>query len=260
MKHINRSALPTAFIKLAKISALSIFSLQAGLSVAAVSPELEKMDSQWQEVFTAKDLTAVKNYYDESSLVASFPYNAEKSLKGAKAIGNMFQNGPFNLEGFNVSVKPLAFDENANSALLIKNWNVKHNGGGFSGLAVEVLEKKNAGWKRVIDMAAGGFSNINDFSKPLSTPATSTASFDKIDATNSQVSQVSTDKQDPALNEKIAAALQAGDYQTVEAISHANKGLLIARITLDNKVYITFNALSEEKGSWNANLQFFSAI
>ncbi len=260
MKHINRSALPTAFIKLAKITALGLFSLQAGLSFAAVSPDLQKMDSQWQEVFSAKDLTAVKNYYDETSLVASFPYDAKKSLKGAQAIGDMFQNGPFNLEGFNVTVKPLAFDENANSALLIKNWNVKHNGGAFSGLAVEVLEKKSTGWKRVIDMAAGGFSEINDFAKPLSTPATNTAIFDQIDAKNSQVSQLSIDKQDPTLNQKIAAALQAGNYKTVEAISNANKGLLIAHITLDNKTYITFNALSEEKGSWNANLQFFSAI
>ena len=161
MKNIKRSALTSTIVKIAKVSALGLFSLQASFTIAAVSPELKKLDSQWQEVFSAKDLAAVKNYYDEQSLIASFPYDAEKGLKGAEAIGNMFQNGPFNLEGFNVSVTPLAFDENNNAALLIKNWNVKHNGGAFSGLAVEVLEKKTNGWKRIIDMAAGGFSNIN---------------------------------------------------------------------------------------------------
>jgi ketosteroid isomerase-like protein len=260
MKHIKRSVLSSNLVKLAKVSAFGLFSLHAGLTLAAVSPELQKLDSQWQEVFSAKDLTAVKSYYDESSLVASFPYDADKGLKGAEAIGNMFQNGPFNLEGFNVSVTPLAFDENESTALLIKNWNVKHNGGAFSGLAVEVLEKKANGWKRVIDMAAGGFSNINDFAKPLSTKTSSSTTFEKIDSNNAQVSQLSIEKQDLALNKKIAAALQSGNYETIEAISHADKSLLIARITIDKKLYITFNAMSKNNNHWKTDLLFFNAI
>ena len=260
MKHIKRSTLASKIAKFAKVSALGLFSLQAGLTVAAVSPELQKLDSQWQEVFSAKDLTAVKSYYDEQSLIASFPYDASKGLKGAEAIGNMFQNGPFNLEGFNVSVTPLAFDENKDAALLIKNWNVKHNGGAFSGLAVEVLEKKANGWKRVIDMAAGGFSTINDFAKPTSTTASNSTAFEKIDSNDVQVSQLSVEKQDLALNKKISAALQSGSFETIEAISHADKGLLIARMTIDNKTYVSFSALSLNSNNWKANLQFFSAI
>ncbi len=260
MKNIKRSALTSTIVKIAKVSALGLFSLQASFTIAAVSPELKKLDSQWQEVFSAKDLAAVKNYYDEQSLIASFPYDAEKGLKGAEAIGNMFQNGPFNLEGFNVSVTPLAFDENNNAALLIKNWNVKHNGGAFSGLAVEVLEKKTNGWKRIIDMAAGGFSNINDFAKPTSTKAANSTTFEKINTSDTQISQLSVEKQDIALNKKISTALQSGNYKTVEAISHADKGLLIARITVDNKTYITFNAMSLNDNNWKVNLQFFNAI
>lgn len=260
MKIITHTALSSTLSKLTKVSVVGLLSLQASFASAAVSGELQKMDSQWQEVFSAKNLAAVKNYYDESSVVASFPFDAKSSLKGAQAIGNMFQNGPFKLEGFNVSVKPLAFEENDNSALLIKNWNVKHDGGSFSGLAVEVLEKKDTGWKRIIDMSAGGFAEVSQFAAPKADAAAKTSDFAKLSTQSSKVSQISVEKQDTELNANISAALQAGKYQTVESISNAKNGLLVANITVDNKAYVTFNALSQTKEGWEVKAQFFSAL
>lgn len=256
MKNYHHSTLAKKLSKVIAVSAISALSLQATFATAAVSEELKTLNDRWQQVFSAKDLAASQSYYDASSLVASFPYDATKDLKGDAAIGKMFQNGPFNLAEFNVKVAPIGFDESGNSALLLKNWNVSHSGGAFSGLAVEVLEKKDAGWKRIIDMAAGGFSNPSDFAKA---PVMAQKTFKAIDTSGSQVTQLTVSEQDKSLNKAIQAAIQAGNYEDLSSVSNADNGLLIARVSIENTSYITFNALKKSASSWQSTIQFFNA-
>lgn len=254
----NQSNSPSSSLKtMIKVTAFAVFSLSAGYTQAAVSPQLDAFNTQWAEAFSAKNLPVVKSYYDDSSIVASFPYKAEANLKGADAIGQMFQNGPFKLEGFNVKVTPLGFEQHQKTALLLKYWHVSHKGGEFSGLAVEVLNNTRDGWKRKIDMAAAGLAKAADFAKQ---EATQVRTFDSLDISNANVSQLDVPQQNTALNRAISAAIAGNNYQNITSIINDNQGLLIARVAHDGHDYLTFNALEQQNGNWTVNVQLISAL
>ncbi|WP_028469541.1 hypothetical protein [Neptunomonas japonica] len=245
------------FSKLAKATVLTFCGLSAGYTAAAVSPQLEAFNTQWAPAFSAKNIDLVTSYYDDSSIVASFPYKPEANLKGADAIGKMFQNGPFNLEDFKVNVIPLGFEEKQNTALLLKNWNVSHKGGEFSGLAIEVLNKTPVGWKRKIDMAAGGMSNVADFAKPASSKK---YTFTAINADAAQTTQLGVVTQNTTLNTALVELMTKNDYQNITSIINEDNGLLVARINHDGQDYVTFSALKKQQDNWNIEVQFFSAL
>lgn len=253
MKTYKTLSLKTIFT----LASISILSMPLSTASAAVSNELSNFNAQWPEAFNTKNVTAVQGFYDQNSLLTSIPYKPEAGLKGAKAIGNMFKSGPFNLDALNVEVVPLGFEENADVALLLKNWKVSHSGGAFSGLAIEVLEKTTDGWKRSIDAAATGFSTAQDFAKQATIEQSFVSPFT---VEQTQTSQLNSNHQNKQLNTQIKNAISTGQYKNISSIVNQNNGLLIARVNVEKNEYITFNALVKQQGKWRLQVQLFSVL
>lgn len=233
-------------MKLKLATCLLAFSNMAfsNITFAAVSTDLTSSVNNWQNVMNNKDLNALSSYYDDSSLVAQFPYKPENNLIGLSAIKNMFANGPFNLNQLNATINTIALAEQKDLGLLLKSWDIKFDKGNFSGLALEVMTHKQGKWIRTLDLGAGGINSAFGFSTQDLEPTNN--AFDSAINTLKQAKRtdINPNAKQLDLNDK---SLQ---FDNLLAIENQDTGLLISKIIAGDKNYISLSAVKKHNSKW----------
>ncbi|MGB1237141.1 MAG: hypothetical protein ACPG4U_02950 [Pseudomonadales bacterium] len=236
--------------------ALATCSAVALLASPLQAADLEQYNAQWQSLMNNKDAQQLSHYYDAQSLLGQYPYDASKNLVGLEAISGMFSNGPFNLEGLNADVDMLASAQHGDSAILLKAWKISFAKGGFSGLALEVLDKQDAQWIRRIDLGAGGLKSAGQFSEHDS--ETDNSAFD-----NAYAQLVGGAKIARTNLSDAAAALKSSEITLVDnllSVAQGETGLLISKVSTARGNFLTFNALQNKQGKWTVTAQLVEKL
>lgn len=235
--------------------ATAVICLGGSVQALATS-DLDSYNSNWQTLMNTQAADQLKHYYDDQSLLGQYPYDASKNLVGLESIKGMFSNGPFKLAGLKVAVDSIALSESPKTALLLKQWKIDFDKGGFQGLALEVIEQSNDQWVRRIDLGAGGLSSAADFAKQ-DTEADNSA-FDNF-AAQLQATQ-NAERQNLSSD---AASLNVAKISAVDnllSVEQLDSGLLISKVTSPSGDYLTFNALHKTDGSWKLAAQLVEKL
>lgn len=231
-------------------------ALLAPTFVQAADKGLEDWNRGWQQLMNSKDSAALANYYDDASLLANFPYDSSKNLQGITAISAMFTGGPFNLKDLKAQIETRALASKGDTGLLLKHWDISFDKGGFNGLALEVLTRDGDSWKRRIDLGAGGQQSAADLASQ-DTEADNSA-FDGIAA---KLPSLSIKAERINLSDAASALkFEAASADNLLSIQQGDYGLLISRINSTAGEFVTFNALRQQAGKWQVEVQMVEAL
>ncbi len=244
-------------VKLA-VPAIAFGGLMSVGAVQAAAPgELVALNQQWQPLMNAKDVESLNKFYDADSLLGQYPYDSTKNLQGLDAISQMFAGGPFGLPELNAKVDTLALDAKDDTALLVKHWDISFKEGGFKGLALEVLNRTDDGWKRRIDIGAGGLSAATDFAQ------------NDTEVDNSAFGSLAADyalRSEGASRVSLTEGAELPDFtegfvvDNLLSVEQDNSGLLISRLTGKGQSFLLFNAVEKTAAGWQVKVQMSAVL
>ncbi len=235
----------------------AVLATNAIVSHGDAPKSLQQLNTDWQLVMNNQNTAFLSRYYDEHSLLGQYPYDASKNLVGLSAIEDMFSNGPFKLTDLKANIDTLALDAKSNTAIVLKRWSINFDKGDFGGLALEVLEQTHDGWKRRIDLGAGGLSSITQFAQQ-DTEADNNA-FGGI---AHKLGKYAMKAQRHNLS-KDAGVLDFSRFSKVNnllEVKQGNRGLLISLLTQKEQKYLTFNALEQSSRGWVVQVQLVEKL
>lgn len=236
--------------------AVAISVLMSAGAQAAAPEELVALNNQWQPLMNAKDVDGLDKFYDADSLLGQFPYDSSKNLQGLEAISQMFAGGPFGLPELKAQVDTLALDAKDDTALLVKNWDISFKDGGFKGLAVEVLSNTPDGWKRRIDIGAGGLTSAAGFAD-TDTEVDNTAFNSLADDYAIRSAGAARVSLDDAELPDFAEGFEVDNLLSVE---QGSNGLLISRLTGKGQSFLLFNAVEKTAEGWQVKVQMSAVL
>lgn len=215
-------------------------------SACAVTAEsLEQFNAAWAPAVINKDVEGVSRFYNPNSLVAQFPYKADANLVGGEAVSQMFAAGPFQLKDLKLTVTPLAIEMQDDIGLILKRWHIKHTGGEFKGLAVELLSRDTGKWTRQIDLGAGGLEKIADF-------VTVSTDDDHQTFDNATLNLLfNAQRPEEKMLKKVDETL---------TLTQGNYSLVIAKAEKQGKAIATISALEKQGDQWQAKIQLQSPL
>lgn len=240
-----------------KTTVMGIGLLVSSAAALAQAPaELVELNNQWQPLMNAKNTAALSQFYDAESLLGQYPYDSSKNLQGLEAISQMFAGGPFSLPELQAQIDTVALDARDDTALLVKNWQISFKDGGFKGLAVEVLENTPDGWKRRIDIGAGGLQSITELAA------------NDLEIDNSAFAGLADDyavrtADAVRVNLGTAALPDLSKVQAVDnllSVQQGDSGLLVSRLNDGSGDYLLVNALQKSATGWQVKVQMSSDL
>ncbi|WP_461535092.1 hypothetical protein [Spongorhabdus nitratireducens] len=201
--------------------------------------QLSAMNDRWPVVFAEKNTKALPELYSADALMAQYPYAAANNLHGVKAITGMFEGGPFQLKEGVVRTWTQAIQYTETTGLIIKQWQLTHASGAFSGFAIKVAKHTDQ-WRWDVEISGGGLQDVSGF-------ATRDYEVD-----NSAFGH---------LSERIFDFKSSTKVDNLLAIKNTDRGLLLVKLTEPaGNSRLVIIATEKVKDSWQAATRFEAEI
>ncbi|MCK5893149.1 MAG: hypothetical protein KAG53_01805 [Endozoicomonadaceae bacterium] len=227
--------------------------------------ELYQNDDSWTQFMLEKNIAELPKFYNDQSILATFPYDESQNIVGVDNIAALFANNIFSLSGdLKLTTTPVARVVSQDVGLIIKQWNVDNNSRSFEGMSIQLLtyNDNDHQWSRLIDLEANNITKPAEFNTTQGDIDNDNSAFDYL--ADRMLSSMENTKQVKVNLDSPMTAVTYDDSEasitTIAVIPHEDYGLLIARVVNGQGQYLTFNAVKHTEDGWEVVIHARTAL